>query len=127
MDVKRYIYIGLGCLAVGLAFAGAILPGVPVTVFVLCASYCFARSSPRFDAWLHNNRLLGPPLRRFKETGGMSKTAKSAALTSMWIAITLSSIALLRVNIYAPMAVVLLGVIGTLTIIFGVRTVPAAQ
>ena len=44
------IFGGLGWCAVALAIAGVMLPGLPTTVFVLAASYCFSRGSPRFEA-----------------------------------------------------------------------------
>lgn len=122
-SVTRAIYAAAGWTAVGLAFLGAFTPGLPTTVFVLIASYCFARSSPRFERWLGSNRMLGPSLCRFREAGGMSRTVKGAALVSMWTAIALSSLALLAVSRVAPAIVIASGAIGTFVILFGVRTV----
>jgi uncharacterized protein len=45
----RMVYGGVGWCAVALAIAGVLVPGLPTTVFVLVASYCFLRSSPRFE------------------------------------------------------------------------------
>jgi uncharacterized membrane protein YbaN (DUF454 family) len=119
------IYGGLGWCAVALAIAGVMVPGLPTTVFVLVASYCFSRSSPRFERWLHNHRWLGPPLRRLASDGGMPRKAKRAALTAMWTAVLLSSAVLMRVHWAAAVATIALGVAGTLAILFGVRTVPS--
>lgn len=124
---SRSIYGGLGWCAVALGFAGVFLPGLPTTVFLIAASYCFARSSPRFEAWLYANRWFGPRLRRFRETGGMPKSAKAAALTSMWIAIAISSLALATISILASLFTIALGGIGTLAIIYAVRTVPESK
>ena len=120
----RAFYLGLGWCCVGLGFAGVFIPGLPTTVFILIASYLFARSSPRFHQWLLDHRWFGPPLRRFRASGGMPRSAKNAALTAMWIAVSLSSLALLRVHLAASLGTVALGLVGTLTIVFGVRTVP---
>jgi hypothetical protein len=109
---------------VALGFAGVFIPGLPTTVFIIIASYFFSRSSPRFEAWLYANRWFGPRLRRFKETGGMSKRLKAAALASMWTAIAISSLALAAVSLLASLITIALGGIGTLTILFLVRTVP---
>jgi len=125
MRSRRFIFAGLGWLSVALAFAGALLPGLPMTVFLLTASYCFSRSYPRFDAWLRANRFLGPSLRRFREQGGMTRAVKNAATTSMWTAICFSSLALVSLNPALPVLLAALGAIGTLTIQFGVRTVTA--
>jgi len=118
------LYAALGWCAVALAIAGVMLPGLPSTVFVIAASYCFSRSSPRFERWLRNHRWFGPPLRRFAETGGMTAAAKRAALTAMWIAVLTSSVLLLAVHWAATAGTIALGVIGTAVIVFAVRTVP---
>lgn len=120
----RALYGTLGWCSVGLAFAGVFIPGLPTTVFVIIASYLFARSSPRFERWLRNNRWFGPRLRRYQDSGGMPRSAKVAALTSMWIAIACSCLILIRIHFAWPMLTIALGAAGTLTILFGVRTVP---
>ncbi|MFN0103307.1 MAG: YbaN family protein [Bryobacteraceae bacterium] len=122
--LSKCIYGGLGWCAVAFGFAGILVPGLPTTVFIIGASYFFARSSPRFDAWLRANRLFGPPLQRFHDTGGMTRSAKATALASMWTAITISSLALAAVGATGPLVAIALGGIGTAAIHFGVRTVP---
>ena len=105
----RMIYGSLGWCAVALAIVGAVLPGLPTTVFVLGASYCFSRSSPRFERWLRENRWLGPPLRRFTQDGGMPASVKRAALSAMWTAIALSSVVLAGIHWAAALGTVGLG------------------
>ena len=56
--------------------------------------------------------------------GGMPPSAKRAALTAMWIAVLLSSTVLLHVHWAAAVVTLGLGAVGTLAILFGVRTVP---
>jgi uncharacterized membrane protein YbaN (DUF454 family) len=119
----RLILLGVGWCAVACAFVGVFVPGMPITVFVLVAAYCFARSSPRFAAWLANHRWFGPTVRRFERQGGMSVSAKRAALAAMWIAVLISSALLLTASRLAAIATVTAGVVGTLAILFAVRTV----
>ena len=116
--------MGLGWSAVALAIAGAILPGLPTTVFVLAASYCFSRSSPRFERWLLHNRWFGPTLERFARAGGMPRSAKRTALIAMWAAVLPSSAVLAGVHWGAALSAIGLAVVGTLSILYGVRTVP---
>jgi uncharacterized protein len=118
----RVLYGALGWCAVAFAVAGALLPGLPTTVFVIAATWCFSRSSPRFNQWLRNNRLLGPFLRRVAPGGGMPASAKRSALMAMWTAILISSAVLMSVHWIAAVAAIGLGVIGTLSIVFAVRT-----
>jgi uncharacterized membrane protein YbaN (DUF454 family) len=118
----RLLYAAIGWCAVGFAIAGTLLPGLPTTIFVLAAAWCFSRSSQRFEQWLHDNPLLGPVMRRLAPGGGMPASAKRAALMAMWTAILISSVVLLSVHWIAALATLGLGVIGTLSILFGVHT-----
>ncbi len=119
----RLLYAALGGCAVAFAVAGALLPGLPTTVFVIAAAWCFSRSSSRFEAWLRENPLLGPFLRRVTPGGGMPASAKRAALMAMWTAILVSSAILAGVHWVAVLATIGLGVVGTLSILFAVRTI----
>lgn len=121
---RRMIYRGLGCCAVALGFIGLLVPGMPATVFVLAASYLFARSSPRLEAWLLAHRWLGRPLRRLSQTGGMTGSMKSAALASMWTSVLISSAALAAASVKAAAAAIFCAVCGSAAIVFAVRTVP---
>jgi uncharacterized membrane protein YbaN (DUF454 family) len=107
---------------VALAFAGVFVPGLPVTVFLLAASWFFARSSPRFENFLVKNRWFGPYLQRFRDNGGLSWSAKAGALVSMWTAVTLSSVLLAAISTTAALITIALGFVGTLTVMFGIRT-----
>ena len=127
MRVKRTFYGVSGIASVALAFVGAVVPGMPTTVFVLIAAFCFARSSPRMESWLLTHPVFGAPLRRFRDTGGMTRAAKMAALGSMWTAIAISSALLVAVNWKLVLVVVGLGLAGSAAILLGVRTVPGAS
>lgn len=79
----RLIYLGLGWLFVGLGVIGAFLPVMPTTPFLLLAVGCFARSSPKLEAWLMNHKTFGPPLRNWREKGAISRRAKIMAVSLM--------------------------------------------
>ncbi|WP_152431713.1 YbaN family protein [Vibrio aquimaris] len=52
----------VGSVSLVLGFFGIFLPLLPTTPFVLLASACFMRSSPRFHRWLHEHKTFGPIL-----------------------------------------------------------------
>jgi hypothetical protein len=108
---------------VALAAAGVVLPGLPTTVFVLAASYCFARSSPRFSRWLREHPWFGPVLERFFRHGGMPPSAKRRALLALWAGVLVSSLVLSRAHPMMALVTVALGAVGSLSILFAVRTV----
>jgi uncharacterized membrane protein YbaN (DUF454 family) len=117
----------VGWGAVGLGTAGLFIPGLPTTVFVLIAFYCFSKSSPRFARWLMEHRWLGPSLRRYLEGGGLSRPAKRAALAAMWTSILVSSAVLLHVHVFAALGTIALGTVGTVAIHFGVGPFPRTR
>lgn len=120
---RRALFVTLGLASAALGFVGVFVPGLPTTIFVIIASYCFARSSPRLDRWLREHRWFGPSLRRYQETGGMRLKAKAVALTSMWTGLLCSWIALAGVSAMLQATTLGLGLLGTATILLYVRTV----
>ncbi|GGF71948.1 hypothetical protein GCM10007301_34620 [Azorhizobium oxalatiphilum] len=80
--VIRHMLFGFGCVFVTLGAIGMVVPMMPGTIFLILAAWCFARSSPRFEAWLLNHRYLGPSVRRWQETGAIPLFAKVFALAS---------------------------------------------
>lgn len=106
--LRRALYFGVGWLAVVLAIAGIVLPLVPTTCFLLLAGWCFARSSPRAEQWLHENRFFGKYLRDYREHGVVSRGARTTSLVTMWSVMALSGF-LLRER---PWVVALLLTIG---------------
>ena len=121
--LRRALFAALGVVSAALGLIGVFVPGLPTTVFVIAASYLFARRSPRLDHYLRQNRWLGPSLRRFADTGGMTPRSKAFALASMWAGLTVSWFALAGVSATLQVTTIALGVVGTATILFYVRTI----
>jgi uncharacterized membrane protein YbaN (DUF454 family) len=88
--VVRWLYGGLGLLFVGLGTLGAVLPGLPTTIFLLGATWCFARSFPELSERLLGARLFRPFRPWIVPGGRVSRRSRVAALLAMWAAITLS-------------------------------------
>ena len=73
----------MGIFFVGLAILGAILPVMPTTVFLLLASACFAKSSPRLHKKLLAHKTFGPMIYHWQETRSIPKKAKIISLLTM--------------------------------------------
>ena len=81
----RIIYFSLGWVFVALGVIGLVLPLMPGAVFLIIAAWCFARSSPRFEAWLLNHPTFGKPLRDWRASGAIPRSAKIMACAGMAI------------------------------------------
>jgi len=90
--IKRVALIVAGFAFVFLGVLGAFLPLLPTTIFLILASACFVRSSPRANEWLRNNRLLGAYLRNYQDRSGMTVLSKAMHITALWIGIGTSAL-----------------------------------
>lgn len=114
----RWAYAVLGILCVGLGGLGVVVPGLPTTIFLILATYFFARSCPWLETRLVRNRFFGPYLRYIDGDAVMPRKAKITAIAMMWSMIALSSVVLVAKNLPWPVVVgvVVLGVVGTIVI-----------
>lgn len=91
---RRIAYLALGYVCLGLAAAGAVLPLLPTTIFLIIAAWAFGRASPALRERLLNDPRVGPGLRNWQEHGTVSRRAKRAAglaMAASWALATLLS------------------------------------
>ena len=81
--MMRVVYFCMGCVMVALGAIGAVTPLLPTTIFLIAAAWCFARSSPRLEAWLLNHPQFGKTLRDWRSDGAISRPAKMMACAGM--------------------------------------------
>lgn len=65
--MKKILWKLLGFLSLGMAYVGVVTPGIPYSIFVVFAAYCFAKGSPKMHAWIYNHKLFGPFLTNWGE------------------------------------------------------------
>lgn len=80
---SRPLYLFVGWLFVALGTAGAFLPVLPTTPFLLVALWAFTRSSPAAAAWLRAHPWLGSYIINWQDHGIIPQRAKFIALTMM--------------------------------------------
>ena len=60
MSIKKIFWNCLGFISLGLAYVGVVTPGMPYSIFVVFAAYCFSKGSERMHHWIYNHKLFGP-------------------------------------------------------------------
>lgn len=97
--MKMLFWRSLVVIFVILGFIGALLPGMPTTVFLILAAWAASKGWPQMDAWLLNHPKYGATLRAWRENGTVPRKAKWFASIMMLI----SAIIMLFTN--APLLV----------------------
>ena len=121
--LKRLAFVAAGLGCVGLAYLGAILPGLPTTPWVMAASYFFARSSPRLERWLKRSPFFGKLLRDWEEHRGVRRGVKAFAVCMIVTVVTLS-IVFGGLPVWLRWTIGGLAAVGICTVVFVVPTIP---
>lgn len=121
-DVGRFARIlmfsaGIVCLI--LAGLGAILPVLPTTPFLLLSAILFLRSSDRMYRWMHENRIFGEYLRRYRAGLGIPLATKISTLLFLWATLGTSAVFFIPARI--RWVGIILALIGTLVTIHILR------
>jgi uncharacterized protein len=119
---RRVAYLVAGLVCVGIAYLGLIVPGLPATPWVLLASYCFARSSPKLERWLKRSPVFGKLLRDWDEHRGIRRSVKVFAVCLIVVAVTLS-ITLTALEVWLKWVIGGLAVVGICVVVFVVPTI----
>ncbi|HYC02578.1 MAG TPA: YbaN family protein [Azospirillaceae bacterium] len=119
--LRRWLLRGLGYACLGLGAAGAFLPLLPTTPFLLVAVWAFASTDPALVARIERSPLFGPPLATWRRERAIPIGAKRAALGSM------AAAALLILFLDTPWLVkaLVLGILATVAIFIATRPRPA--
>ncbi len=88
----RYLLIATGALSLALGTVGIFLPVLPTTPFFLLSAAVWARSSPRFHAWLLGTRFPGSYIKSYRDGLGITIVAKITTLFFLWTTILLSAL-----------------------------------
>ncbi len=114
--MKKFFLIFLGLIFVALGTIGIFVPGLPTTIFMILAAYCFLRSSEKLYRWVIENKFVGDKVKHFMETKTIPLRGKIHSISAMWIMVILSSI-LLNVSIVIKVIIAIAAIIGTIVIL----------
>ena len=79
VSIRRTAWLGLGFASLGLGLAGAVLPLLPTTPFLLLAAWAFSNSSERLHRWLLEHPRLGPVILDWRRHRRIPLSAKVLA------------------------------------------------
>jgi uncharacterized protein len=87
----RYFYLVSGILLVAIGVIGIFLPVLPTTIFLILASACFVKGSPKANEWLRNHKILGQYLKNYQDKTGLSIKSKFINIVLLWSMILISA------------------------------------
>ena len=90
--IYRYMYFISGILLVAIGVIGIFLPILPTTIFLILASACFIKSSPKANEWLKNHKILGMYIKNYQDGSGLTVNSKIFNITFLWIMISASAL-----------------------------------
>lgn len=92
MNIKKIVYIIVGCIGVGLGAIGAVLPLLPAFPFLLLAAVCFAKSSERLNNWFINTKLYKDNLESYIQGKGMTWKTKIRIMITVTVLMSIGFI-----------------------------------
>ena len=102
MNIKRILWMMLGCLSVALGAVGAVLPMLPAFPFLLLAAVSFARSSDRLHRWFINTKLYKKNLESYVKGKGMTWSTKIRVMITVTLLMSFGFAIMFWRGIYIP-------------------------
>jgi hypothetical protein len=74
--LRKWLFIALGTLALGLGIVGVFVPLLPTTPLLLAAAACYLRSSEKMYRWLLGHCWFGPFIRNYRQHRAITRKHK---------------------------------------------------
>ena len=125
MNLKKILYIILGCLGLAIGAVGAIVPMLPAFPFLLLAAFCFARSSNKLHTWFVGTKLYKDNLEDYLAGKGMTKKTKIRIMVTVTLLMSIGFIMMHAVPV-GRIVLTCVWVFHIVYFLFGVKTIPAS-
>ena len=113
--IKKAFWLTLGVILVGVAYLGVLIPGLPWSTPILGATFCFAKSSPRFHAWIMNHPRFGPFIKNWSTYRVYPTAAKYLMVAVMTSSLVVFFLTVANVKATIYMAITFALIIGWAT------------
>ena len=121
MNIKKIVYIVVGCIGVGLGAIGAVVPMLPAFPFLMLAAFCFGRSSERLNNWFINTKLYKNNLESFVQGRGMTWTTKIRIMITVTVLMSIGFVMMSKVPV-GRIVLACVWLFHILYFIFGIKT-----
>jgi len=124
MNIRKVLYVFLGCIGLALGAIGAILPLLPAFPFLLLAAFCFAKSSERLHNWFTGTKLYKNNLESYVKGKGMTWKTKIRVMITVTLLMSFGFTIMMLKEVYIPCAILAgVWVFHIVYFIFGVKTI----
>ncbi len=120
--IKRYLYLTLGFIGLGLGAVGAIVPLLPAFPFLLLAAFGFGKSSKRLEDWFKGTKLYKNNLESYVQGKGMTKKTKVKIMITVTILMSIGFVMMHKVFI-GQIILAFVWLFHIVYFIFGVKTI----
>lgn len=121
MNLKKILYLVLGCFGLAMGAVGAVLPLLPAFPFLLLAAFSFARSSERLHTWFTGTRLYKENLESFVKGQGMTWKTKIRIMVTVTLLMTFGFVMMNEI-VVGQIVLSVVWAFHILYFIFGVKT-----
>lgn len=109
MNIKKILWVILGCICVGLGAIGAVLPMLPTFPFLMLATISFAKSSEKLHTWFIHTKLYKDNLEDYVAGRGMTKKTKIRIMCTVTLLMAFGFFMMLRKSLFIPC--IILGIV----------------
>lgn len=96
---------------------GIFVPLLPTAIFLILASACFVKGSPRANKWLRNHKILGAYVKNYQDNSGLTIKVKIINIVFLWLMI-LTSAHFFTENLYIRLILLAIAVGVTVHLVF---------
>lgn len=123
MNLKKILYVILGCICLVLGAIGTVLPMLPTVPFLMVSAFCFARSSKKLNDWFIGTNLYKENLETFVQGKGMTKATKTRIMTTVTLLMAFGFFMMMRKALYMPCVILAcVWLVHVVYFVFGVKT-----